>query len=354
MPKHFCFILILLMSCQMPFAALAASSGEHLEPYEKVMTWQDLVDRDASAELAKIGARVVPSVQASASAKELKSNVRDDRASGVPEPQLRGADWLDYKAILQVDFTAPVDAQSALSKMQFEFDGRRIPLRLATDADLALFHWPPDQTKSNAVTVVANNLERLAPSKTGVFKILAGVKSNDGLTQSTKTAEQAIIGQEKNLQLTTTLQTAYVGQSWPFQFSAPILSENLKYRTGDWQMIDGAHADTSMIVVDPPVANLKIYTYGFGLLLKGDTLPDTTYHVTFKGNLPGFGCTLATDTKATVRVTGVAYPHLLNTRLPSAILAVPHGGRLIYPVYSFSEKLLHVKVRPYRADREDV
>ena len=347
--------LVLLIAFQLPVAALSAAEGEHFPLYKaKKGDLQSQADYQNTLPLAQINARVLPPPSSTNASHDLPATAEYDKAPQTKITTLvRSTDWLDSRAMVQVEFNVPVDAESALAKMRCTFAEKDMPLRLATKEDFALFHWTESVSDPKMISIAVNELKAFPPLQKGTFEVSEGVKSLDGASTSTKSSKVEMQAPDKNLQLRTTEMTVSPGEAWPFQFLAPPLTANIKYRTGDWLLVDGASATTDMVVVDPPVPNLKIYTYNSGLLLKGDTVPGTTYQVTFKATLPSFGCTLGTDTTATVKVATLAGQRFLQTQRTQAILPIPTTGPLLYPVYSLGAKRLHVKVYAQDPDNPD-
>jgi hypothetical protein len=260
-----------------------------------------------------------------------------------PPPSLTARHPADEPAprdpLLFAAFDQRIDRQSVAMRLRLRAGGAVLPVRLATDAEVAADTAVKAMAaREEAGRWLAFRPARPLPANAPVTVVVgAGTPSAEGPKATTK------------------------DQTWAFRTFGPLRVTG--HRCGGnhqcppftpWLVelsnpIDAQAFRKDMVRVEPELPGLKVVVYGQGLSLRGPSKGRTTYRVTLAARLPDqFGQTL--EQPATVTFTvGTAPESLFAPGGPFVVLDPAAGPR--FSVYSVNHDTL--RVQAYAVGPED-
>lgn len=213
----------------------------------------------------------------------------------IPESQVVKRD-----AIIFISFDQQINPQAVLQKITVSANGRKIPVRLATEAEIAA---------DEKISYYAKNAQ---PNRWLAFRAV----NSDGTTANALPADSPItVVVEKGTPsaegplVTDKAQTFSFNTFGAMKFVKAGCGWNVSKKICDpfdtWLLeftnpIDAESFDKSLVTIEPNIANLRIYPSGNHIFIEGMKLPRKTFTVTVSGALKDeFGQVLESQAKAT-------------------------------------------------------
>jgi len=251
-------------------------------------------------------------------------------------------------ALMFISFDQAIDPAAVLRSITATSGGRRLPLRLATEAEIA------------ADSSISYYSKQSQPNRWLAFRAI----NSDGLTDNAlPPASQITVTIEKGTPSAEGPLTTNGPQTFGFSTFSPLKFvkafcnyENSKQCTpfDTWYIqfnngLDSAKFTKEMVTVEPAVEGLNIYPSGNFIYLQGYKKGNTNYKVTVSSALSDiFGQTLGKEASATFRVGSA--PTNLYAQGGSMTVLDPTSK----PTYSiYSTNLNDVKVRIYKVTPAD-
>lgn len=251
-------------------------------------------------------------------------------------------------ALIFVSFDQAINPEAVLRTISVTAEGRRIPIRLATQAEVdgdgsinyyAKQAQPGRWLAFRAVSADGSTANAMPGASPIVVTVEKGTPSAEGplLTQTSQKFQFTTYGPFK-------YSRAYCG--WA---QNPNCSPFTEWYIEFNNTIETSKFLKEMVKIEPAVEGLKIYPSGNFITIQGYKKGRTTYKITVDGTLPDvFGQTLGQPAVATIKV-GSAEQSLYAEGGPMAVL--DPTAKPTFSVYSTNHST--VKVRLYAVRPED-
>jgi uncharacterized protein YfaS (alpha-2-macroglobulin family) len=251
-------------------------------------------------------------------------------------------------ALMFVSFDQEINPEAVLASIAVTSAGKRIPVRLATEEEIAadgtISYYAKQAQPKRWLAFRALNSDRLPenalPADSAIsVNIQKGTPSAEGPITTAKDQSYTFrtFGAMKFVRGWCNYDpkvTCSPADAWYMQFSNPI---------------DAASFSKEMVKIEPPIEGLNIYPSGNYVYFQGLKKGRTTYKVTIAGGLKdNFGQTLSEPSSATFKIGNA--PTQLYSQGGTMVVLDPNSK----PAYSFfSTNQAAVKVKVYRVQVGD-
>ncbi len=250
--------------------------------------------------------------------------------------------------LMFIKFDQEISPEAVLRKISVTAQGKKIPIRLATEAEIA-----SDST-------ISFQSKKAQPRRWLAFRAL----NSDGLTDNALPAASSVtVNVEKGTPSAEGPLTTLKPQSFAFQTYSSFTfnrawcgyqNNNTCSPSDTWFLqfnnaIEASKFSAEMISVEPAVEGLKIYPSGNSVYIQGYKKGRTTYKIKIDGTLSDtFGQSLGKEVTATIKV-GPAPPSLFAQGGFMSVL--DPNAKPVFSIYSTNHTA--VKVRMYDVEPSD-